>query len=77
VLGGVIDYIEEPEVAPAFEWVVHEVHRPDFIDGCGHGERLGFVTIEALLGFDPHLKLQVLVNAVDPIRVPGEVLHIA
>ena len=41
---------------------MHEIHRPDLIDGMRHAQSLGLVTNQPLAGLDAQIELQFPVD---------------
>src|SRR6056297_2327209 len=73
----VVDHVEQPERTTALQAVVHEVHRPDFVDRRRHRQRLRHLSNDALLRLDPQVQLQRPVDPIDPLVIPWEALDIA
>ena len=73
----VVDHIKQPDAAPVFQLVVHEVHRPDLVAVLGHRERLWFLAHQALARLDAQVQLQLPVDPVHAFVVPGETAHVA
>lgn len=48
----------------------HEVHRPGYVRGLRHRQRIRFVPLQPLAGFDPQVQFQRAIDAVDAFVVP-------
>jgi hypothetical protein len=55
---------------------MHEIHRPALVDGFRHGQRLGFLTNNALSWLDPQVQFEFAVNAIHPFVIPSVALHV-
>ena len=53
----IVQHIEQPNRSAVVEPVVHEVHRPHFVDAARHGQRLRLLAHQALARFDAHTNL--------------------
>ena len=73
----VVQDVEQPEAMSVAELVVHEVHRPDLVDGLGHRQWLGPLAHQPLLRFDPQVQFELPVNPINPLVVPAEAFDIA
>src|SRR6185312_1426560 len=56
---------------------MHEVHRPNLIDGDGFGQRLRPFAHQALSGFDAQVQFQLPIDPVDPLTTPPVALDVA
>lgn len=73
----IVDDVEQPEVSPVPQLVMHEIHRPDLIGRCGNYQRFRLLPLQTLLGFDPQVQLQLPVNPIDPLVIPAVALNVA
>ena len=73
----VIDHIEKPETPAVLELVMHEIHRPDFIDGMRHAQSLGLITYQPLARLDTQIEFQLPIDPVDALVIPFEALDVA
>jgi hypothetical protein len=73
----VVDDIEQT-IAPAVgQTVMHEIHRPAFVDCRRNREWLWLLSGKPLLRLDSQIQLQLPINAVDTLMVPAEAFHVA
>lgn len=73
----VVDDIEQLDASADSQSVMHEVHRPDFIDRCRHRQWLWLFTNQSFPGFDSEVEFQLPVNAVLAFVVPAKALDVA
>ena len=48
----VVNDVEQADVAPVFQAVMHKVHRPDLVDALRHCQDIRLIAHQALSGFD-------------------------
>lgn len=61
----VVEHIQQPELVTIAKAVGHEVYRPGHVQRIRHLQRLGFLALQPLAGFDPQVQFQF---AADPIQ---------
>ena len=66
----VIQHVQQPQHTAITEAICHEVHRPSHVGCLGHHQRVGFVPLKPLAGFDPQVQFQLAVDSIDPLMVP-------
>lgn len=73
----VVQHVEQPKVAAVAELVMHEVHRPAFVNWARHRQRLGAFAHQAFLRLDPQVRLQLAEDQVDTLVFPAMALDVA
>ena len=73
----VVDHIEQADATAIGQLVVHEVHRPDVIDLCRHGQRQRFFAHQAMSWLDPQVQFQLAIDPIYALVIPFETLHVA
>ena len=73
----IVQHIEQLKRTAVIEHVVHEVHRPRFVDPAWHRQRRRRVAHQALARFDAQIQLQLSVDPKDLFVVPDDPLHVA
>ena len=56
---------------------MHEVHRPDLVEGLWHCQWLRPLTHQTLSGFDAQVQFQLSVDAIHALVVPAKPFDIA
>lgn len=72
----IVDYIEGSERAAIAQGVTHEVHRPHLVSSSRYAESIRLVPLDASSRFDPQVQLQLLVQAVYTLVIPGKSTHV-
>src|SRR5690606_27933305 len=73
----IVDDVEQPDTPAIRQLIVHEIHRPDLIDGFRYRQRRRLLAHQALFRLDSQVQLQFAVDAPYPLVVPGEPLDVA
>ena len=73
----IVQHIEQLKRTAVIENVVHEVHRPHFVDPAWHRQRRRRVAHQRLARLDAQNQLQFSVDPIDPFVVRDDPLHVA
>jgi hypothetical protein len=55
---------------------MHEIHRPDSVDGIGHSQHIRLFPCQTLLGFDAQIQFQLTIDTVDALVIPAIAFHV-
>jgi hypothetical protein len=72
----VVQHVQQPELMASGQPVGHEVHRPDQVRGLGNGKFLRLLSLLPPALLEPQVQLQLSVDPVDALMVPGMALAI-
>ena len=72
-----IDNVEQLVTVPVGQLIMHEVHRPGFIDRLRYSQGLWLLPDQPFFGLNKHIKRQFTINSINALMVPAEAFHIA
>ena len=72
-----VNHIEQPEASAVAQLVMHEVHRPDLVQGLWNCQRFWLLANHALLRPNAQIQFELAVDAVHALVIPSKSFDIA